>query len=322
MSANRRDDPELRLPGSQKRSNFRKDRVLWIAGGELLRNLPYMPRSSVFEEISAVKSICQQIGFGQVVPTLLKAAHHTSLLIAKYKIVARVQSGEPIAKANECAGREVVVTRYLADRGAPTLAPIADFGGPYVRDSIVVTLWPYADQRRTASEADASVAAMSLAKVHKALRDFDGKLLPYTETLDRCWATLSRDHCLVIPETDKRLLKSEFRRLRHLIEGIDGRWAALHGDSHLDNLLLDIDGGSPLWIDFEDTCLGPREYDIANLPAEAWPMFTDTDPQLVAVFALLKSVCVAVWCLADPGRSHEMQEAADYHLGVVRDWAR
>lgn len=282
-----------------------------------------MPRLSVPEEILAVKSICQQIGFGQVVPTLLKAAHHTSLLIASHKIVARVQSGEPIAKASECAGREVVVTRYLADRGAPTLAPIPDFAGPYVRASTVVTFWPYADQRRTAREADASVAATSLANVHQALRNFDGKLPPYTKTLDQCWVTLSGDRLgHVLPATDKHLLEAEFRRLRRLIEEIDGGWAALHGDSHLGNLLLDHDGSNPLWIDFEDTCLGPREYDIANLPAEAWPVFPDADPQLVAAFALLKSVCVVVWCLADLDRSPEMQEAADYHLSVVRDLAR
>ena len=291
--------------------------------GRFLRSLLYMPRSSVFEEMSAVKSICQQIGFGQVVPTLLKAAHHTSLLIAPHKIVARVQSGEPIATASECAGREIVVTRYLANRSAPTLAPLPDFAGPYVRAPTVVTFWPYADRRRAASEADASVAAMSLATVHQALRDFDGKLPPYTETLDRCWDTLSGDHLrAVLPATDKHLLETEFRRLRRLVEAIDSRWVALHGDSHLGNLLLDNDGRNPLWIDFENTCLGPREYDIANLPAEAWPMFPDADPQLVAAYALLKSVCVVVWCLADSGRSLGMQEAADYHLSLVRNLAR
>jgi Ser/Thr protein kinase RdoA (MazF antagonist) len=282
-----------------------------------------MPRLSLFEEISAVKSICQQIGFGQVMPTLLKAAHHTSLLIASHRIVARVQSGEPIATASECAGREIVVTRYLADRGAPTLAPIPGFAVPYVRAPTVVTFWPYADQRRAASEADASVAAMSLTTVHQALRDFDGKLPPYTETLDRCWDTLLGDHLsAALPATDKHLLKTEFRRLRHLVEAIDGRWVALHGDSHLGNLLLDNDGRNPLWMDFEHTCLGPREYDIANLPVEAWPMFPNANPELVAAFALLKSVCVVVWCLADSGRSREMQEAADYHLSVVRGLAR
>ena len=273
--------------------------------------------------MSAVKSICQQMGFGEVVPTLLKAAHHTSLLIAPHKIVARVQSGEPIATAGERAAREIAVTRYLADRRAPTLAPIREFAGPHVRAPAVVTFWPYAEHRRAASEADAQVAAMSLATVHQALRDFAGKLPPYTEALDRCWDALSGDRIgAVLPTTDKHLLETEFRRLRHLIEAIDGRWVPLHGDSHLGNLLLDDDGHNPLWMDFEDTCLGPREYDIANLPAEAWPIFPDADPQLVAACALLKSVCVVVWCSADSGRSPEMQEAADYHLSVVRDLAR
>lgn len=288
-----------------------------------MRSLLNMARSSILEEMSAVKSICQQIGFGPVTPTLLKAAHHTSLLIASHEIVARVQSGEPIATASERAGREIVVTRYLADRCAPTLAPIREFAGPHVRPPTVVTFWPYAKHRRAASEADASVAAMSLATLHQALRDFDGKLPPYTENLDRCWDALSGDHLgAVLPAADKHLLEQEFRRLRRLVEAIDGRWVPLHGDAHLGNLLLDDDGHNPLWVDFEDACLGPREYDIANLPAEVWPIFPDADLQLVAAYAVLKSVCVVVWCSAESHRSPEMQEAADYHLNVVRDLAR
>ena len=288
-----------------------------------MHSLPFTARSSILEETEAVKSICQQIGFGQVMPTLLKAAHHTSLLIAPHKIVARVQSGEPIAPAGERASREIGVTRYLADCGAPTLAPIPDFAGPHVRDLTVVTFWPYAERRRAASEADASVAAMSLATVHQALRDFEGDLPPYTEALDRCWDALAGDHLgAVLPAADTHLLKSEFLRLRRQVEAVDRRWVPLHGDSHLGNLLLDDSGHNPLWVDFEDACLGPREYDIANLPAEAWPIFPDADLQLVAAFALLKSVCVVVWCSADSRRSLEMQEAADYHLSVVRGLAR
>lgn len=282
-----------------------------------------MARSSLLEEIAAVSSICEQIGFGLTAPTLLKAAHHTSLLIPTLNIVARVQSGELIATASGRAAREIAVAHHLADRGAPALAPIRELAGPHVRGSVVVTFWPHAAHRRAATEADASLAAISLAAVHQSLLHFDDKLPSYTDALDRCWAALSNDNATAsLAEADRHLLKAEFRRLRHLVEAADARWMPLHGDAHLDNLLLTDDGDDPLWLDFEDACIGPHEYDIANLPADAWPMFVDADPALVAAYARLKSVCVAVWCSADPHRSPENQDALDHHLNMIRDLAR
>lgn len=64
--------------------------------------------------------------------------------------------------------------------------------------------------------------------------------------------------------------------------------------------------------------MGPRELDIACLPAEAWPYCGDVDDKLLARCADLKSVCVAVWCSAGTARDVTALEAADYHLNRVR----
>jgi hypothetical protein len=149
-----------------------------------------MARPNLHDEIAVVSTVCRDLGLGDVTPTILKTAHHTTLLLSPLAIVARVQSAEPIDAARQRAVREVSVTRYLA-HSAPALAPLVELAGPHVVASSVVTLWPHVKNARTADEADAALAAKMLASVHEALLDYGGNLPPYTEALDRCWAVLA-----------------------------------------------------------------------------------------------------------------------------------
>ncbi len=277
-----------------------------------------MARVSLAEEIAAVRAICRALGLGDVAPALLKAAHHTTLMVSPLALVARVQSAEPIERASLRAVREIAVARHLAARGTPIVAPLAArLAGPHVVGSQVVTFWPYLTHARTADESDTPLAAATLGAVHDGLRSYAAALPPYTETLDRCWRVLVEDRaCAALPGNDRDLLKAHYRRLRRQVEARAGAWTALHGDAHLGNLL--VGGCGPVWIDFEDACVGPREKDIAGLPSEAWPRFEDADAALVALFADLQSVCVAIWCWADVTRSQEVREAAAYHLDRVR----
>ncbi|WP_158259852.1 aminoglycoside phosphotransferase family protein [Phyllobacterium phragmitis] len=284
------------------------------------RILMNMSRPNFHDEIAVVSTICRNLGLGEVTPTILKKAHHTTLLISPLTIVARVQSSEPLDAARQRAIREVAVARHLASRSAPVVAPLVDLAGPHVIADSVVTLWPYVKHERTADEADAALAATTLASVHEALLDYGGELPPYTLALDRCWAVLVDDGAsAVLSRHDRDLLKTQYRRLRHEVEEVASNWVPLHGDAHLGNLLLGERG--PLWTDFEDACRGPREYDIAGLPLAAWSHFRDIDQALVRRYADLKSVCVAVWCWANISHSAEIREAAEYHLHRVQELA-
>lgn len=280
-----------------------------------------MTRISHVDEIAAVSAVCRKLGLGEVAPTVLKKAHHTTLLIAPLTIVARVQSAERRTVAQERATRELAVTRHLAGRNAPVLAPLPDErAGPHVVGSSIVTLWPFVEHGRTADDADAPLAATTLASVHGSLLDYAGELPPYTQALDRCWCAITDDEASgALSRDDRELLKMQYRRLRHEVEAMAGVPVPLHGDVHLGNLLISPRG--PLWTDFEDACLGPREIDIAGLPASAWPYFRDADQMLVERCADLKSVCVAIWCWSDVSRSAEIREAAEYHLDRVRSLA-
>ena len=235
-------------------------------------------------------------------------------------VVARVQSSKPLALARQMAAREIAVAYHLAKRGAPSLAPLGVIAGPYVVGNTVVTLWPLLNDARTAQENDAPIAAASLASFHRAMLDYSGELAPYTEALDHCWEVLTDDgSCPALSKDDRHLLTTQFRRLREETAGAAAAWFPLHGNAHLGNLLLA--DNHPVWLDYEDSCMGPREYDIACLPREAWPHFDDIDQQLTRRYADLRSVCVAIWCWADISRSDEVSESAEYHLLRVRNFA-
>ncbi len=279
-----------------------------------------MARSTLDEEMTVVSAVCRGFALGEITLTTLKAAHHTTFLVSPLRIVARVQSSEPIAAARKTAIREVAVARHLAGKSAPALAPLGDLAGPHVIAPCVVTLWPYVEHGRAAEDGDAAVAGTTLGSVHSALLDYSGNLPAYTGSLDHCWSVLVDDEaCSGLGREDRELLKAQYRRLRSEADGTASHWIPLHGDPHLGNLLFGENG--PLWLDFEDACLGPREYDIACLPAATWPQFGDANQALTRNYADLRSICIAVWCWADLARSDGAREAALYHLARVREFA-
>lgn len=276
-----------------------------------------MARVALHDEIALVSATCRRLGLGEVSPALLNAANHTTLLLPQLALVARVQSDGPIDSAGQRARRELAVARHLAERGAPALAPLGEVAGPHIEAPAVISLWPYMRDARTADEDDAGVAVASLGALHRALHDLEG-LPAYTDALARCWAVLTEGNLVAaLDRADRQILAAQYQRLRRKIEAAGAPWIALHGDVHLGNLLLNATG--PLWLDFEDVCCGPREYDIAGLPPETWPSFDGADLGLIETCADLRSVCVAVWCASDITRSDEVREAAAYHLQRVRE---
>ena len=72
-----------------------------------------MIRVSLVDEMAMVSSLVRELGLGAIEPTVLKAAHHTTLFISPLKIVARVQSAERLPAAHLRAGRELAVARDL-----------------------------------------------------------------------------------------------------------------------------------------------------------------------------------------------------------------
>jgi Ser/Thr protein kinase RdoA (MazF antagonist) len=107
--------------------------------------------------------------------------------------------------------------------------------------------------------------APRLAQLHGLLRGYSGPSVPLDaafDDLDRLVALLGE--APVPSPADVDLLGSEMARARAgLAAARTDHPQALHGDPHAGNML--VTPGGTVWADFEETCVGPVEWDLACL---------------------------------------------------------
>jgi Phosphotransferase enzyme family len=248
-------------------------------------------------------------------PVVLYRSRRICLLLPETETVARIA---PATKENvNVSAREVAVSRYLSERGAPVVGPSdAMPSSPYVEEGMVVTLWPNV----THVEADyndheaVARAANALRQVHDVLADYPGELPSYEDRIQQCAALLRQPDGLPdLAAEDRAFLLRSYERANGALATFDIDSAPIHGDAHIGNVFFTPNG--PLWTDFETACLGPRAWDVAGVPH--LPTFQAIDPGLYTAMLDLRSVCVVVWCsalAADP----EKRAAAEYQLARLR----
>jgi aminoglycoside phosphotransferase (APT) family kinase protein len=246
---------------------------------------------------------------------ILYRSRRIVLLLPERGIIARIGVTDPSSLAADT--RELAVSRYLVDRGAPVIGPIAAMGlEPLIEEGMAVTLWPRV-KHTTADYDDAEAvakAARALRRVHETLADYLAPLPSYFERIEECGRLLRRADALPsLVAGDRQFLLGAYERLIDRLSSVSIRSAPIHGDAHLGNVFFTSNG--PLWTDFETACLGPYEWDIAGTPDCV--AFPDLDVGLYEILSELRSLCVTVWCsalAADPDK----RATAKYHLSELR----
>lgn len=193
-----------------------------------------------------------------------------------YDIVARVSGvASQILPGGEeeAARRELDVVRYLANAGAPVLPLCRSVDpGPHSRDGLVVTLWDRIFEEDVVDYAPRAMEA--LRQCHMALKSYRAPLayLHGYAAARRVFLHLWRTEAL-----DPEHASDVVRRLAVLDRAMDEiRYAAdvqnivLHGDAHLGNVLCVRETASNpvLWIDWDEVCVGPVEWDYACMIVE------------------------------------------------------
>ena len=176
-------------------------------------------------------------------------------------LVARVVTDlDGPRQGTEWFSRENAVARHLATHAAPVIPLHPDLPpGPYEHLGYPLNFWQFVTV--IDAEADPAIIGKTLHRCHELLRSFTGPLpelailtesLALLETLERRGlfppATLQLLHERLVSSID--VLKNFPRQ-------------PLHGDAHPGNLLNTTLG--LLWTDWEDTFLGPVEWDLASI---------------------------------------------------------
>jgi len=247
---------------------------------------------------------------------VINDSNNTVVSLPFERLVSKVSTSALEARGREALERELGIGRHVAPHGAAIAPPaFGDTAGPHRSDGMVLTLWRFQEEHPKPVNGDRSLAR-ALHGFHTALHDMVGTLPPLVEKIDRAAALYrAADATSQLSTLDRRLAERAYLRLREFFRGLDAS-TALHGEPHEGNIIWTKHG--PVLIDFEATCAGPLEWDLAYLPPAAVAEFRDRDDNVVAKLRPAVSFCVAAWCLAQPTRAPEVARAATYHFRELR----
>jgi len=182
-------------------------------------------------------------------------------------VVAKVAGSTPAVR-DAAAGlqRELDLVLFLAGAGAPVMEPSPEVPATVChRDGRVMSFWTYVERSGTGTADEATIGSM-LRDLHAVLRACPD-LPPLLAPLADIPAFLARPRTRLAP-ADTAILAAAHRRLTGELARAGRPAQALHGDAGAGNLMPA--GGRWLWHDFEDTCSGPVEWDLAASTARAY----------------------------------------------------
>ncbi|WP_448611537.1 phosphotransferase family protein [Geodermatophilus sp. URMC 60] len=215
----------------------------------------------VARAVLAARAVAAGHGVRSAEPRVLQDGVNVVVHLAPEPVVARVGTLTPLLRPAPLRSfaREVAVAGALAGAGAPVVAP-SDLlpPGPHRYAGLEVSFWRHVEVLPH-PPAPGEVSA-ALVELHGALADMPVDGAPLDTPLDDLARFASLGRAWGAPP----LLLDRLRdRLAELGPQLDGEVAPLHGDAHPGNLLATPDGW--LWTDLEDTCPGPRAWDLACL---------------------------------------------------------
>jgi hypothetical protein len=208
---------------------------------------------------------------------VLRAGSNLLVHLAPAPVVARVpRTTAAVRPGDAWLRREVLVAGHLARAGAPVVPPVDEVPpGPHLRDGVHVTLWRLVPP---GPPLDPRAAGAGLARCHAELADLDADGWEPLGVLHEARRILAGIPDRLLAPRDRAFLVGAADRSLAEVDALGLPWRVLHGDAYLRNVLAGPAG--PLWSDWEDTFLGPPEWDLACLHAAA-RLFGD-DPRAVA----------------------------------------
>ncbi|WP_053735901.1 phosphotransferase [Nocardia sp. NRRL S-836] len=212
--------------------------------------------------VRAAVSLAATHGIATADPVVLKDGSNVIVHLRPAPVVARVAARTALVRPSVAGhfGRDLAISAFLAARGVPVVTPSAELPpGPHSFAGHVMSFSTFVPHDPGHEFTRADVLKL-LPALHAELRAYDGPL-PIRGPMDDVDNTLAYLSGIGVADLEP------FReRASELMASWDAHYRdvqPLHGDPHHGNLLMTPHG--PVWLDFEDTWLGPVAWDLACL---------------------------------------------------------
>jgi Ser/Thr protein kinase RdoA (MazF antagonist) len=264
--------------------------------------------------IRAAVEVARHFGVDSDKPELIQETNHTVVWLRPRAVIAKVGTRRD---AEENLMREFEVAAALCSQGAPVVRPLPTSIPTRHHDTeYFVTLW-----QRLERDVDAEVLEFevgdSLRRVHAGLERSTVSLPNFTVSIGKARDALFDDARMsAMPGVDRDFLRQAFDRALTRLDDHEFRLQPLHGEPHARNYITTRDGIR--WLDFENSCLGPLEWDLAFLDDDARRAFSGFNDDLLQLLRSLISACVATWC-GIQARFPEMRSYGEEHLRQLRE---
>jgi fructosamine-3-kinase len=251
--------------------------------------------------------VAGELGFRAVGSDVLASATHLVLKLQNSDVVAKIGPRDQLEQFQ----REVAVVRHLQAQAALCL-PLSERlpPGPHLGETVVVSFWQYLPPSQVDAKPSLREIGRSLEQLHDALASYRGPLPDFMNDIPQVEGLLGRADRRWLSHEQEAVLRRVFEHGFHELSRRTIPRAPLHGDAHVGNLMLTVDG--PRWLDFEDACLGPREWDIAAGP---YPPPDHSNVELLQVLLPIRAAFAATWCSLKSEPNEDELECIAYHTG-------
>ena len=246
-------------------------------------------------------------------PLVLHETNNTVIWLSPSPVVAKVTTRRDNAAA---LVKEYNVASALCARGAPVAQPVpGSRPTAHASTGFTVTLWCRLEAEPGA-EPSGLVVGESLRVIHGALVRCDIELPDFRVGVSGARRALSDDELMAaLGREDLAFLRRAYESLFERIEHQKFVMQPLHGEPHDGNRIPTAAGVR--WLDFENACRGPLEWDLTFVPADVRRAFPDVDDDLLDMLSKLNSALVATWCWVQ-ARFPEMRRHGEHHLEQLR----